>query len=183
MVLVSWGTSLLIFSHYINWPFDPNLSPAPPFFPPSNLQPKCLPVHNCLILLEGLMGHLEAFCKSKIRCHHIALHLLFWWNAIIWHDFPHSAGLTGDSLRCCDYYWWPCSLLLVTCWLLWSGGLRWGKNLRRVVCGREKGGTGKGRWALSLACLYNISVSMSGCHLRNKSRRGNWFKALPTMIK
>lgn len=154
---MSWGTSLLIICHYINWLFDPNLFPAPPLIPLSNLQPKCLSVHNCLILLEGLTRNLEAFWKSKIRCHHTSLFsILMKCCYLAW----FLSGLIDGLLHCCDCYWWSCSLLSGIHCLFWSGGFRWGRNLRDV-CGRGRGGTGKGKWALSSACLCSISVSMS----------------------
>lgn len=155
---MSWGTSSLIFSHYINWPFDPNLSPAPPFIPLSTLQPKSLSVHNRFTLLEGLMGRFVAFWKSKIRCHHIGLYFLFLWmplSGMIFHTLP---GLIDDSLGCCGCCSWLCLLLLVTCWLSWSGWLRWGKNLENYVWQGKRRNREKSPF-FSLLAQY-----LSACH-------------------
>lgn len=179
LVLVSWGTSLLILSHYINWPFDPHLWPAPPFVPLTNLQPElsvCTQLSHFFGRLDEMLGG-SLGAQNKMSSHtswSLALtqsHYLAWFSTLL----PGALVIHCTTVA-------PAAALLVSCWL--SRGEDWGgETTWRGVCGRGGGGTGEGKQALCPACSDSISASVSPCHLGNRSGSGNWFKAFLTGIK
>lgn len=171
---MSWGTSLLILNHCINWVFDPHLCTAPPVIPQTNLQPEL----SVFAQLPNIFRRLDEMLRGSLGARDKMSSHTSWSPALmqlhygmIFHTLPR---LTGDSLHhcgscCCCFFW-----CLV------------GSTEGRTDVEKELGEVyvaGKGKQALFPTSSHSVSASMFPCYLRNKSGSENWFKSFLIGIK